>query len=231
MGYVINILDDHHIPYIIIKKRVKRLTIKYNLQMVLEIHQPVNFADINVIKFVEDHIDWILNHKPNKPIPHESYHDGDSYLMLGKEYTIEIVYSNHETVVLNNNKIMVYTSSDNKIEKLLEKFRYEYAEVVFNEILYKSFSKIKDYLDKYPTLTIKKAKSRWGCCYLKENRIMLNIALIHVPLALIEYVVFHELIHFIYPNHSKEFHEMLEKYVHNEKKKRNALKQYSVIYK
>jgi hypothetical protein len=135
MGYVINILDDHHIPYIIIKKRVKRLTIKYNLQMVLEIHQPVNFADVNVIKFVEDHIDWILNHKPNKPIPHESYHDGDSYLMLGKEYTIEIVYSNHETVVLNNNKIMVYTSSDNKIEKLLEKFRYEYAEVVFNEIL------------------------------------------------------------------------------------------------
>lgn len=231
MGYVISVLDEQNIPYIIIKKRIKRLTIKYNASMVLEIHQPINFPDISTIKFVEDHIDWIINHRPNRPVPHETYKDGDSYFLLGKEHTIEIVYSNHETVVANNDKIIIYTRSDDRTEQVLEKFRYECADVVFNEILYKSFTAMQEHLVKYPTLIVKRAKSRWGCCYVKENKIMLNISLIHVPLALIEYVVFHELVHFIYPNHSKEFHNMLQMYVRDEKSKRNALKKYCVVYK
>jgi predicted metal-dependent hydrolase len=60
---------------------------------------------------------------------------------------------------------------------------------------------------------------------------MLNISLIHVPLALIEYVIFHELVHFVYPNHSKEFHALLKKYVHDERMKRQKLKNYCIIYK
>jgi predicted metal-dependent hydrolase len=84
---------------------------------------------------------------------------------------------------------------------------------------------------KYPNLIIKSSKSRWGCCYINENKIMLNISLIHVPLDLIEYVVFHELVHFVIPNHSKEFHDLLNRYVHNEKEKRNRLKNYCIVYK
>ncbi len=231
MNYKIQILEDNNIPYIIIKKRFKRVSIKYNSNCILEIRQPLGFLDVEMIKFVEKHIDWIIVHKPIKPLPHEKYVDNDSYLLLGKEYVLKIVYSNHQDVMLCNNQIIVHTASDKHIEKLLDKFRFEQAEIVFNEILYRSFTAMSEHLIKYPTLTIKTAKSRWGCCYVKENRIMLNISLIHVPLSLIEYVIFHELVHFVYPDHSKSFHALLNKYVPNEKKKRSEIKFYNIIYK
>lgn len=231
MSYRIVCLEDLKIPYLICKKHVKRLSVKYNSNAVLVIVQPVNVDDILVIKFIEEHLDWILNHKPVKPLAHEEYHDGDSYLLLGKEYLIQIVYSNYETVILKQDKIIIYTVSKKRVENLLEKFRYEQAELVFNEMLYKCFTNMSEHLIKYPKLTIKKSRSRWGCCYINENRIMLNISLIHVPHSLIEYVIFHELVHFVYPNHSKEFHNLLKKYVYDEKNKQKNLKKYNIIYK
>ena len=42
--------------------------------------------------------------------------------------------------------------------------------------------------------------------------------LIHVPVYLIEYVMYHELCHFVYDNHQKDFHDLLKntiKYVKN----------------
>lgn len=231
MSYTINILDSYNIPYIIIKKTYKRVTVKYNSNAVLEIRQPINFPDVKMIEFIEKHIDWILIHKPNRPIPHEKYKNGDTYLFLGKEYKLVINYSNYEDVLLYENEIVVHSASDLHVGKLLEKFRFEQAEIVFNEILYRSFIVMQEHLSKYPTLIIKSAKSRWGCCYINENKIMLNISLIHIPLSLIEYVVFHELVHFVHPNHSKDFHELLKKYVFDEKQKRNRLKGYCITYK
>lgn len=231
MGYLINILETNNIPYIIIKKKYKRVSAKYNVNSVLEIRQPRNFPDIEIIKFIEKNIDWIIEHKPNKPLPHDSYCDNDSYFLLGQEYIIRIVYSNYETVLLRDNIIFIHTANDKHIPKLLDKFRYEQAEIVFNEILYRSFISMQEHLVKYPSLTIKTSKSRWGCCYTNENRIMLNIALIHVPFTLIEYVIFHELVHFVYPNHSRDFHDLLKKYVYDERVKHKQLKNYCIIYK
>ena len=96
MNYRIQILDDNNIPYIILKKSYKRISLKYNFNCVLEIRQPIYFPDIEMIKFIEKHIDWIIVHKPIKPLPHETYNDGDSYLLLGREYTLKIIYSNQK---------------------------------------------------------------------------------------------------------------------------------------
>ena len=104
MNYNIKILDDYKIPYIIIKKNYKRVTVKYNSNTVLEIRQPINFPDVRMIEFIEKHIDWILIHKPNRPIPHETYKNGDTYLFLGKEYRLVINYSNYEDVLLYDNE-------------------------------------------------------------------------------------------------------------------------------
>ena len=86
------------------------------------------------------------------------------------------------------------------------------------------------YLTKYPILEIKKYKSRWGCCYPRKNKIIINVSVVNLPISLIEYVIFHELSHFVHLNHSKEFHEFLRKFVPNEKKIVLELKKYNPIY-
>ena len=227
----IDVLDYYKIKYKVIKKDIKRLSISYNRLNELEIKMPINLDERVVYDFINDHIDWILKNEPNKPLPHESYHDGDSYLFLGKTYKLRIIYQWHEEVIKGSDTITVYAKSEDRIEKLLDKFRRDAADIVFNEVLYKSFEAMKSDLKAYPELIIKTSKAKWGCCYFKENKIMLNISLIHTPVYLIEYVVFHELTHFVYPNHQREFHNYLRRYVRDENERRKMLKDYNIMYK
>ena len=227
----LEVLDYYKIKYQIIRKDVKRLSISYNRENVLEIKMPLHLSFDVVNKFVNDHIDWILKNEPTKPLPHESYNEGDPYLFLGKVYHLHIIYQWHEEVIKGDNVITIYAKDNSRVEALLEKYRRDAAEMVFNEVLYKSFEVIKNDLKAYPTLVIKPSKSKWGCCYFTENKIMLNLSLIHVPLYLIEYVVFHELTHFIYHDHQAGFHAYLRKYIPDEVDRRRALKNYNTMYK
>lgn len=47
--------------------------------------------------------------------------------------------------------------------------------------------------------------SQWGACQPQKGAITLNSRLIEKPRNCIEYVVLHEFVHFIYPNHSRQF--------------------------
>ena len=56
-------------------------------------------------------------------------------------------------------------------------------------------------------------KSRWGVCFPNKHSITLSTRLIHYPVECFEYVLLHEYAHFLVPNHSKEFYEVIEKYM------------------
>lgn len=225
------ILDDQQIPYKVIRKNNLRLTIKYDDYGVLKIIVPNKISLSTAKEFVESHIDWIKKNKPVKDLPHLSYHDFDTYLLLGVRYQILICYSNYEEILINDNILYIYTRNDAQIPVLLEKFRTNKAAEVMNELLYHCFEKVKEDILLYPSLIIKKSKSRWGACFFKENKIMLNISLIHVPLHLIEYVIYHELSHFVYPNHSQAFHQYLKNILPNELELKRELKNYNIVYK
>ena len=67
-------------------------------------------------------------------------------------------------------------------------------------------------------------KTRWGVCNRSNNTITLNSNLIRYDESIIDYVIFHELSHFVHPNHSKNFWGLVEKYVSDYKVCRNILK-------
>ncbi|OMH41079.1 hypothetical protein BLW93_01805 [Desulfurobacterium indicum] len=58
-------------------------------------------------------------------------------------------------------------------------------------------------------------KTRWGTCNPKAKRIWLNLELIKKPTECLEYVILHELAHFIERHHNKNFKAILDKYMPN----------------
>ena len=80
---------------------------------------------------------------------------------------------------------------------------------------------------KIPVVHYKYMKSMWGICYPDKQAITLNTRLARVPVYLAEYVVLHELVHFIHPNHGAAFHAEMEKRMPDYKQRRKALKLYS----
>ena len=73
--------------------------------------------------------------------------------------------------------------------------------VYFFNILQK-FNKITK--QEIKNVRIRQMKTRWGSCNPHKSYINLNLNLIQKPKECIEYVIFHELTHLIYPNHSKK---------------------------
>ena len=56
-------------------------------------------------------------------------------------------------------------------------------------------------------------QSRWGSCSGRTHSLSFNARLCERPRAFIEYVVVHELCHFLHGNHSADFWREVERYL------------------
>jgi predicted metal-dependent hydrolase len=79
---------------------------------------------------------------------------------------------------------------------------------------------------KYGKVSLRNQKTRWGSCS-SQNNISLNIALVLLRPALIDYVILHELAHTQHKNHSAEFWNSLERISPDYKRLRRELKKHT----
>lgn len=136
----------------------------------------------------------------------------------------DIYYLGEKLEFINSKKIKIdnlyaYGPSIDKINEYLEKNSLKFFETRLNRIMteFNSLPKFR--------LRIRKMKTRWGVCNKSSMTVTLNTELIHKDVSLIDYVIIHELCHFKYMNHSKEFWKEVEKYYPYYKEARKMLKE------
>ena len=64
-----------------------------------------------------------------------------------------------------------------------------------------------------PRLKIYAMRRAWGRCYYTKGLITMNLHLIKAPDPCIDYIVLHELCHFVVHNHSREFYRLVEHFL------------------
>lgn len=74
----------------------------------------------------------------------------------------------------------------------------------------------------YTKLTFWNYKSKWGSCSF-DQKIALNLKLVHLPEKFLEYVIVHEVCHLKIKNHSKEFWKCVESFLPNYQEIRKEL--------
>ena len=94
---------------------------------------------------------------------------------------------------------------------------------IFTEILDEVYPAFIPYGIVRPKLRIRTMKSCWGSCLVNKGIITLNRKLLMKPRECIEYVMVHELCHFIHPNHSKEFYKFMEQFMPDWKERKGRL--------
>ncbi len=155
----------------------------------------------------------------------KEYVSGEEFRYLGKSYRLKVISSKDENVKLQRGYLEIRTKNKNDLNKkqnLLYEWYYEKALLHFFSIL-QEWNKIvkRDIKD----IKIRQMKTRWGSCNPYKSYINLNIELIKKPKICIEYVIFHELTHLIYPDHSSKFYEYLSLYMSDWEKRKEILGQ------
>ena len=69
----------------------------------------------------------------------------------------------------------------------------------------------------------------WGSCSPKHERINLNFYLYKAPLPCVEYVILHEMGHFLYPKHNRDFYDFLTIHMPDWQERKKVL-DYEIVY-
>lgn len=99
----------------------------------------------------------------------------------------------------------LYIKDDSDIDKWYKK----QTEIIFKEHLDNVYKKFTQKVP-YPKLVIRKMTTRWGVCNKKLKKVTLNYNLIYKDTKYLDYVIVHELSHFIHFDHSKSFWKLVE---------------------
>lgn len=179
----------------------------------LNIYVTTNYftTEKQVIKLLDNNYDYLFKMLNKMKQRNEKK---ELFYYLGKKYDIIYLDSNVE---LYDDKIYV------KNEETLNKWYKKQIKKIFKERLDYNYSLFIENIP-YPNLRIRKMKTRWGVCNKKTNTVTLNSELIKYDISKIDYVIIHELSHFLHFNHSRNFWNQVEKYCPNYKKIRNELK-------
>lgn len=163
-----------------------------------------------IIKLINDNTNFI-NKALDKNIKKQN---DDTFKLFGNSY--DIIYGPFDTEI---GKDKIYT----KDEKSFNKYFTKYISNIYSQRLDYWYNIFEENIP-YPHLKIRKMTSRWGVCNIKNHNVTLNSELSKYDINALDYVIVHELSHFIHHNHSKDFWLLVGKYYPNYKNIRKMLR-------
>ena len=200
-------------PITITRKPIKNMYLRIKEGPKIEITASNRISEKDITKFVENNIKYIYKHVTEKQKVTTAKEGKFEY--LGHYY--DIVYTDKRGIDITDT--IAYIGKSTNIDNWYKKEALEIFTEYYNECL----DNFKE-SNKRPILKIRRMRGKWGVCNVTNNTITLNQELIKLEPICLEYVIYHELSHLVHHNHSKNFWNLVEKYVPDYKKIRKSMK-------
>ncbi len=206
------VIDNNTYEVIVVKKYIKNIYIRVKED--LKIYVTCNILTTN--NYIEELLNKNISSikKMIERVKRKIERDS-KFIYLGVPYRVILCNVFKKPTIVED---IIYVHSLTQLDKFLS----NEAKRVLPLRVQEWYEKMKDYVS-YPKVVIRKMVRKWGYCNKSQKLITLNSELIKHNIEEIDYVVVHELCHFIYFDHSKNFWKCVEKFIPNYKKLRKAL--------
>lgn len=185
----------------------------------VRIAAPLRIDDEAVRLFAISKISWIRKHQRNflaqDRQPPRQFKERESHYFQGKRYLLRIIEHEAPPKVVFKTKtyidLHVRTNSTTEQRQIIinEWYRTELKKLI-QPIIDKWEKQIGVTVDDWQ---VKQMKTKWGTCNIEKKRIWINLELAKKPLHCLEYIVVHEMIHFLERHHNDRFLTLMEKYM------------------
>ncbi len=189
----------------------------------LRIGTPRHVSLAEIETFARKHGDWVLKkldeHAMRSERRHLTIRDGATIPLLDGEARVRVV-AGANRIAWEADLLVLAARADADLDCLARRGLQRRALEIFTERVALLAAQLGRPV---PPLALSSARTRWGSCS-RHSGIRLNWRLIHLPPALIDYVVAHELAHLAEMNHSPRFWTEVERLCPNWRSARQELK-------
>lgn len=214
-------------------KRSKRRTLAISVlpSGELELVAPVTISLDAINEKVRKKRNWILRQRRafsemNADRSKPRYCSGATHRYLGRQYRIKVSRATKSSVKLVGAffQIRSLDISEPAIKRLLDQWVREKARLQFEKRiqLWVPWCKRRNLPE--PRVCLRNMPKRWGSAQ-RDGRIFLNPSLVAAPSGCIDYVIAHEVCHLKYPDHGREFFQLLDQNCPNWRKAKQRLEQ------
>lgn len=193
-------IQNQWIEYDLIYKDIKSLYLrveKGRLVVKAPFHTSLSFIEDNIIRYQKRLLKQINDYEPYGLYCDHGYVD-----IFNQRYHIVLRDVQKKKCQIHGDCLYVYHKN---IEKTVEEFlKIVLLHYIEERMIYYL---ARDFDLGMPRIEIKKYKGRWGSCFYKDNKVTFHLSLVHLEKELIDYVVVHELTHFLQANHSSKFYQ------------------------
>lgn len=203
----------------IIRKPIKNMHLRiYPPEAQVKLSAPLRLKLELIRHFLETKRDWIHAQRTRllSQVSQLSviFAQGEKFYFLGKPYTLLIHYQQKPASCRiegdNLHCFIRAEAADVEKERLLQNWYRQEMKKRLPPLIQKWSAVIGVSVNDWG---IKQMKTRWGSCNMRDKRIWLNLHLIKKPLACLEYVLVHELIHLLEPHHNKRFYSLMDQFM------------------
>ena len=223
--------------YQLTTKNIKSITLRVDKNGVVKVSAPRRVSRERIDDFVARNMEWIESKLHKIP----KYADNEMVEYFGERYILQVRIAQKtsifETQNLFGEKMLDITLKAQNAEQInaIQSHKIQSQKVkklIFKWYRQKSQNLIDSTINRYKSainrevshIAIKEMSTKWGSCNFNKARISLSTALFARPQICFEYVLLHELIHLIHPNHGSGFYAMLGALMPNWREVKDLLK-------
>jgi len=204
--------DTSEIPYRYCRSSRRTLSITVYPDLTVVVRAPMRAKTTEIREFVLTHALWILKtlqkleSRAVEKQPAPQYRNGEMHPYLGQMYPLDVHTGHMASATFLSGRICITTKGEStaeKVRKLLDRWYRTQAEVIFHERLGACHRRMQEGIP-LPPFRIRPMKTRWGSLS-SHGSMTLNLWLVTMPLAYLDYVIMHELCHFTFKSHGPRF--------------------------
>lgn len=201
------------------KRRMKNMYLRVNRDGSLRITCPYGITDAQIQHFIREKENWILKvtaHQKRREVLDREGTDSPVIWWLGEKKYVRYEQAAKDHILMDGD-IMTFYLKDFSRERISSVFR-KYAAAEIRDMIAES----REVWDReicmrnnlpLPVFQIRYMTSRWGVCKPSDHKITMSVRLIHYPREAFESVLLHEYVHFLVPDHSARFYQIVRHYM------------------
>lgn len=205
----------------VIRKNIKNMHLYVQPPMgKVQISVPISASDEAIHLFAITKIGWIkkqiVKFESQQRQSEREYVSGESHYLWGRRYRLEIKPSKSTNrVEIKANKIILSVREEST-QQQRENVMNEWYRAEIKTKLPPLLAKWEEVIGvKANAVGVKNMLTRWGTCNVDDKRIWINLQLAKKPIACLEYIVVHELVHLLERNHTPAFIKSMDKFLPN----------------